>query len=111
MIHLRPGWKHAYLQRFGAHLRELREAAGLSRDELASRAGTNRGHVRKLEAGTHSPRPEMVERLAAALGVERDHLIPDQTIPESSPPASQPPQLPASTTYPGPFPPGPRSRR
>ena len=94
MIHLRPGWKHGYLQRFAVHLRELREAAGLSRDELASRAGTNRGHIRKLEAGTHAPRPEMVERLATALGVEPDDLVPSESFPEPTDPS----------------PPGPKSR-
>ena len=66
------GWKRPYLEALGLgkRLRELREAAGLSRPELAARAGTTRSHLRKLEAGDHAPRPEMATRLAAALGVD-----------------------------------------
>lgn len=64
------GWKRPYLEAAGERLRELREAAGLSRPALAIRAGITRGYLRKLEAGDHAPRPEMAAKLAAALGVE-----------------------------------------
>ncbi|MEO9043403.1 MAG: helix-turn-helix transcriptional regulator [Candidatus Dormibacter sp.] len=64
------GWKRPYLEAAGARLQELREAAGLSRPELAIRAGITRGYLRKLEAGDHAPKAEMAAKLAAALGVE-----------------------------------------
>lgn len=55
---------------FGETLKERRQAAGLSHDKLAERAGTTRSHLIKLEKGKHRPRAEMVERLAYALNVD-----------------------------------------
>jgi len=68
------GWKRPYLEQVGPRLRELREAVGLSRPELAARVGMTRSSIRKLEAGDHAPRPQTVARLAAALGVTPDRL-------------------------------------
>jgi transcriptional regulator with XRE-family HTH domain len=55
---------------FAGRLRELRLAAGLSREELADRAGMKVGGVRDLEQAVNSPRWETVLALAKALGVE-----------------------------------------
>lgn len=82
------GWKRPYLEQVGPRLRELREAAGLSRPELAARVGMTRGSIRKLEAGDHAPRPETAARLAAVLGVTADvlttpHPTPDQRLPSA----------------------------
>jgi transcriptional regulator with XRE-family HTH domain len=79
------GWKRPYLEQVGPRLRELREAAGLSRPELAAQVGMTRSSIRKLEAGDHAPRPETVARLAAVLGVIPDTLTdpasdPDQRL-------------------------------
>ena len=71
-----PGWKRPYLHAVGLRLREVREERGLSREELAARLGSTRGHVRKLESGLHAPRPDMVARLADALGVPVSELEP-----------------------------------
>ncbi len=103
MSRVKSGWKRPYLVAFGRLLQDLREAYGLSRDELASGAGTNRGHVRKLEEGWHPPRPEMVTRLAAALGVEPAALVPSGVIPEPTDDPPPRPDLPSSMTYPGPL--------
>jgi DNA-binding XRE family transcriptional regulator len=81
--HLKPGWKQPYLVTVGRHLRELREHRGLSRDALARRAGSTRGHIRKLEQGVHPPRPAMVEKLARALALDPTDLVPNQ--PSSAP--------------------------
>jgi transcriptional regulator with XRE-family HTH domain len=55
---------------FGQRLRELREVAGLSRKDLADRAGMqSEAGVRNLEQGIRSPSWETVLRLASALGV------------------------------------------
>jgi transcriptional regulator with XRE-family HTH domain len=71
-----PGWKRPYLRAVGLRLQEVREARGLSREELAALVGSTRGHVRKLEEGLHAPRPDMVARLADALGVSARELDP-----------------------------------
>jgi predicted ATPase/DNA-binding XRE family transcriptional regulator len=56
---------------FGALLRRLRMTAGLSRDELAERAGLSAKAVEALERGARaSPRPTTVRLLADALNVE-----------------------------------------
>lgn len=75
---LQPGWKRPYLVAVGRHLKELREQRGLSRDAVARRAGSTRGHIRKLEEGVHPPRPAMVEKLARALAVDPSDLVPSQ---------------------------------
>jgi HTH-type transcriptional regulator, cell division transcriptional repressor len=54
---------------FGQHLRGLREAAGLSRPELARRAGVPVGTLRNWEADRGFPGLPALLRLAGALGV------------------------------------------
>lgn len=56
--------------RFAGRLRELREAAGLSRKELAERAGMkSEAGIRDLEQGLRIPGWDTVLALADALGV------------------------------------------
>lgn len=56
---------------FGGRLRELRLAAGLSRKELAARAGMqSEAGIRDLEQGRRRPIWETVLALSAALGVD-----------------------------------------
>lgn len=55
---------------FAARLRRAREAAGLSQEELAGRAGLSGNAVGGLERGEHRhPYPATVRALAAALGM------------------------------------------
>ena len=58
---------------FGAHLRRLREEAGLMQEELASRAGLTSHAVSALERG-HRKRTytQTVRSLAEALGLYED---------------------------------------
>jgi len=52
----------------GATIRRLREAAGLTQDELAQRARLSRIYVQKLELGEReSPSFPALERIARAL--------------------------------------------
>jgi transcriptional regulator with XRE-family HTH domain len=53
----------------GERLRALRHAAGLSRDRLARAAGLSAKALSAIERGVSAPRPETVQRLAAALEV------------------------------------------
>jgi transcriptional regulator with XRE-family HTH domain len=69
---------------FAQRLRELREAAGLTQEQLAERAGLYPFSLAKLEQGVHEPTWPTVLDLGAALGVEvgafvcedRDRLAP-----------------------------------
>src|SRR3954447_4253068 len=58
---------------FGAHLRALRRAAGLTQAELAERAGLTANGVSALERGARTrPYPHTVRSLAVALGLAPD---------------------------------------
>jgi len=54
---------------FGARLRHLREAAGLSQSELADLAGVHRVALARYEADRVEPLFSAVLRIADALGV------------------------------------------
>ena len=54
---------------FHARLRELREAANLTQDGLAERAGLSRAGIAQLESGRRKPALETAQKLATALGV------------------------------------------
>jgi transcriptional regulator with XRE-family HTH domain len=55
---------------FAGRLRELRELASLSREQLAERAGIKPSRIRDLEQGLHVPRWDAILALAKALDVE-----------------------------------------
>src|SRR5581483_11031113 len=58
---------------FGAALRSVRLAAGLTQDELAERAGLSVRGIQDLERGARrSPHPETLRRLRAALSEHSD---------------------------------------
>jgi predicted ATPase/transcriptional regulator with XRE-family HTH domain len=58
---------------FGARLRRLREAAGLTQEELAQRAGLSRKAISVLERGERKrPYPHTVRSLADALGLPEE---------------------------------------
>lgn len=61
-------------------LKALREAAGLTQQELAVKAGTNAGVIAGLEqqGGTPDPRLSTVAALAKALGVSVEDLMSEQ---------------------------------
>jgi transcriptional regulator with XRE-family HTH domain len=50
-------------------LRSLREQAGLTREQLAHKAGLTSGVIYKLETGRARPRYDTVVKIAEALGV------------------------------------------
>jgi transcriptional regulator with XRE-family HTH domain len=56
-----------YAQIFGARLRELRAAAGLTQRELAARTGTSSAAISNFEAGNNAPTLRTLVRLADAL--------------------------------------------
>lgn len=62
-------------ERFGKVLRRRREAAGVSQEGLAEKAGLHRNYVGLLERGKQVPTILVVEKLAAALGTTITSLM------------------------------------
>jgi transcriptional regulator with XRE-family HTH domain len=55
--------------KFAARLKELRESAGLTQQELADKVGLSLGAIRHLEQGLNEARFSTINALAEALGV------------------------------------------
>jgi transcriptional regulator with XRE-family HTH domain len=79
---------------FGARLRQLRTAAGLSQTALAQRAGLTRMAVAHLEMGRRQPTWATAVALADALGVSteafREPPAPGPETTRGRPPAPRP---------------------
>lgn len=60
---------------FAANLRRLRNAKGVSQDELAYEANVSRSYLSQLEKGTFYASLNVVGRLSEALGVEPAELL------------------------------------
>lgn len=54
---------------FGIRLRDVRQAAGISQEELASRAGLDRTYVSGCERGKRNPSLKTMAKLAQALNI------------------------------------------
>jgi transcriptional regulator with XRE-family HTH domain len=57
------------------NLRKLRQAKGLSQEELADRAKIDRTYISALERSVYAASIEVVDRLARGLGVEASELL------------------------------------
>ncbi|MEN5084021.1 helix-turn-helix transcriptional regulator [Bosea sp. TWI1241] len=57
------------------NLRKLRQARGLSQEELAHRAGIDRTYVSSLERSVYAAGIDVVDRIARVLGVEAADLL------------------------------------
>jgi transcriptional regulator with XRE-family HTH domain len=55
-------------------LKELRERAALSQEDLAMKSDVSRATIARLEAGARPARPSTRRKLAKALGVQPDEL-------------------------------------
>ncbi len=56
-------------------LREARERAFLTQEELVERTGLTKASISRIENGLHEPRIKTVRKLAEALGVDPASLI------------------------------------
>lgn len=65
--------------RFGARVRELRHAAGVSQTELAGSVPMSRVTLSKVENGEHDLAASYIRALADALGVDPGALFRDTT--------------------------------
>lgn len=57
-------------EHFPGRLKELREQAGLTQEQLAERCGMNKFGIAQLEQGRYKPSWESVLALAGGLGVD-----------------------------------------
>ena len=60
---------------FAANLRRMRNAKGLSQDDLAYEANVSRSYLSQLEKGEYYASLKIVGRLAEVLEVEPDELL------------------------------------
>jgi len=62
-------------ERFAMRLKQLREARGLTQEELAKKAGVSRAYLARLEMGRHDPPLSRLRTLAKALRVTVGTLV------------------------------------
>ena len=55
---------------FGVNVREVRQARGLSQEELADEAGIHRTYVSQIERGVINASMTTIDKLAISLGVK-----------------------------------------
>lgn len=60
---------------FGANIRRIRQAKGLTLEQLGAKLGNSRQFVSAVEISTRGVRIETLERFATALGVEVDEIL------------------------------------
>jgi transcriptional regulator with XRE-family HTH domain len=60
---------------YGQHLAELREAAGLTQQQLAAKLGVQQSNIAFWERWDKPPRGDVLPKLAEALNVSADELL------------------------------------
>ncbi|MEV6228063.1 tetratricopeptide repeat protein [Saccharopolyspora shandongensis] len=87
--------------KFGAELRRLRRAAGLSLSELAKRTHYSKGFLSKVETGTAQPSPALAALCEAELGAvgELAELLPGEPVRRRTRPDVRPSGLPALSAH------------
>lgn len=62
--------------RIGQRIAALRKLEGLTQEELAIRAGLQRTHIGRIEAGRYAATIETIEAIAQAMGMTLDIIDP-----------------------------------
>ena len=65
-------------RRLGARLKGVRQARGLTLDQLAARSGVSRAMISRVERGESSPTAALLDRLCAGLGIVLSALFRDE---------------------------------
>ena len=68
--------KQQVRERIGNRIAALRKKAGLTQEQLADRAGLQRTHVGRIEAGRYAVTLEVVQAIAQALDMTVDIIDP-----------------------------------
>nr|WP_295949875.1 helix-turn-helix transcriptional regulator [uncultured Agathobaculum sp.] len=66
---------HDLAAMIGKRIREVRNAQGISLEELSFKAGLNAAHLGQIERGLRNPTIETLERIATALDVSFYELV------------------------------------
>ncbi len=66
----------------GKKIRELRKKAGLTQKELGRLSGTSETTIKQYELGKRQPRMEQLQKVATALNIQVNDLLPWEYIPE-----------------------------
>ena len=69
--------------RIGLRIMGLRKLAGLTQEQLSERAGLQRAHISKIEAGKYAVTFETIQAIAEALGMTVDII--DQRLSDLAP--------------------------
>lgn len=69
---------------FAESLRQLRQAAGLTQQQLAEKAGVQNLQICRYELGKAQPMLDVTQRLCQALGCSADELIFGQRAPQQA---------------------------
>ena len=77
---------------FGPRLKELRESLGMSQARLAEAAITHADSIVKFEQGKRLPTLELAWRIATALGVSLNDLVPSRYHPQAQRPGRAKPE-------------------
>lgn len=64
-------------KRFGSHLKQLRQAKGITPAELARRCFMERSNIARLEGGRENPSLYTIKRLCEALEVSYEEFFKD----------------------------------
>jgi len=64
-------------KKFGAVVRKLREARGLTQDQLAERAGVSATYIGFIERGDNVPTLTIILQIASALKVRPSEMLRD----------------------------------
>lgn len=68
-------WVETIEKQFGKRIRQLREAQGLSQEELAYRAGVHRTYLGGIERGERNPSLKNIAAIARALNIKLPDLL------------------------------------
>lgn len=82
-----------------ARLKELREAAGLTQEQLAARAGLSKRTYEKIEQGASDTKWIAIEAIADALGISTDRFREEPQEPVSEPARGRPKKKPAADGF------------
>ncbi len=62
-------------KKFGARVKELREAQKWSQEELADRTGLHRTYISAVERGVRNPTITVIERISIGLQTDLESLM------------------------------------
>lgn len=68
--------KQATRDRIGHRIAQLRKLAGMSQEQLSEKAGLQRTHISRIEAGKYAVTLETIQAIAEAIGMTVDIIDP-----------------------------------